>query len=583
MLMKNVLEYLKSLLAYFDIGPWLRYYDVALDMAGHIRSNAAILSDEAAAADHEERPLNQQPVAERNFLAAQVGGLSAFIARHDLLDQGRWGSTETTELSLLSFDILAGKGGDKIIPVLDKLIALLEIRRAAVSGRVRPRLSGYPASTPAPAAAAASSPAAGGLAMPRREVPPPDELALLWKTTEKLYDSWPLKLLGVLLVSAVLLAGGGTLLIGDKALQLRKNLEDAGSKEASDIAKLAKATRETVTEQSKTVLGDLDRQQADISQKISRADRQIRDLENRSEQIKSEAVERVVSLIRGDFTGLERKLQLDLEASLNKIRDDDINALKEKVTQLRVQVKAFADDLSDKQNLLKSAEPAIQTLVETATKAEELKAQADSIRAAKSSADDTLRKINEVLQSAQTVDSRVQQFAKDVESRLTPQMDKIIENEGKLGGSERGLRTVVDTIERIGVDTSSTQRILEGASRANNALNSIDDRLLQMKKRADDLDARIKPLPVTDTVPPARPALTEKDLDQDGWTKVQQSLKAGKFYRADVDGKVGGATRDAIGEYQAAQHAKKTRRLTPDQIKDLLGPSVNASRTSQGG
>jgi hypothetical protein len=473
----------------------------------------------------------------------------------------------------MASDIRSGRGRDQIIPALDRLVGSLETRRAILAGRTRDRRTVLRGAAVSAGAAYTSSNRTAGTAEVPAPPAQPSDLALLWTTTQKLYDSWPFKLLGLLLISAILLAGGGTLLIGGQALQLRKNLEDAGDKEAKGIAQIAKNTRDAVSDQSQTVLGNLTRQQTDINMKISKADAQISDLTGRADQIKTEAVDRVVIEIRKDFGALERKLQDDLEKSLNKIRDDGIGDLQGKITLLRPKVQELAQAASDGQTSINTSAAGIKTLVDTAAGAQTLKQQTAFVLDARNSAEEALRKVNAHEQTAAAAERRVGQLLKDVEDRLNLQFDQIMENQRKLGGSDVGLSLLSEALQKAGLDSAGIQKILDGVSQTRDSVSAIDRRLVKLKTLANDLDQRVKQIAIAQPVTkpaPETPPRTEASLSGDQWKAIQRSLKSLRFYTGKVDGNPGTGTHTAIEKYQDEKHLPRTQ-LTPEQISDLIG------------
>jgi hypothetical protein len=564
-MLEKMLMYLNSFLSYFGfVTPRVRRYDIALDILSKARRNAAAITDASTKSDNETQPVTDQRETDKILLYRQIEALREYVAKYDLLHR-RVGDEE--QLGVLASDVVLDKNIDKIVPRLNNVESLLEIQRAVLTGKVRQVPSkGLSAEAVRPAIAS-TSPAVVASVSPREAVSgeqpsqasQPDEYAFLWKTTEKLYDSWPIKILGLLLIGAVLLAGSGTLMIGGKAIELRKTLEDVGERETKSFESFSKTTQDAITKQRATVLADLDRQQTEINHKMTHADQQIRDLEKRSAEIRDAAVARVAQEIRGNFPGLEKKLKDDLESELAKVKENYVHDLQEKA-------RALLEDVGANQKLITTSGPKIKMLVDLAADVGSLKEQADSIPRAKSSAEEAHRKASDAQQSAQNADVRIQQLAKEVESRLKPQMDKIIENEGKLGSSEKSLKLLADKLENVGLDNTKIQRILDGAEHAN-------DRLSVLKKLADDLDERIKrPPPAPPTLP--KPLLTEKDLTGDQWKTIQQSLKTRGFYAGKLDGKVGTGTRGAIGKYQADRKASAGL-LASDQIGDLLGLPVN--------
>ena len=519
----------------------------------------------------------------RFFSMRQMETLREYVTKNNLLFHGLG---DQTSLIRLLPEFLNNLNPDEIVPRLDNFASLLEIHRALLTGTTRLDRSGHDSSsstgqttsTSAAAATTTGDTATAVTTKPRKATPekaaslpdkPSEDYAFLWNTAEKLYNSWQVKLLGVLLISAVLLAGTGTVLIGDKALELRKSLEDASNKETANFEFFAKTTRETVTTQSQTVLANLDRQQTEIDRKMTQANDRLRELESRTTEIRDAAVSRVSQEIRDHFAPVEKQLKEEIEGLLKKMKEGDVHDLQITVTQLGTQLQTFATDLSAKQAALTAAEPKIKTLVEATANADNLKTQADLIPGMKISAEEALKKITETQQAALNADAGAQGLANEVASRLKPQMDKILEYQTKLGGTERDLSALAAAIDKIGLNTAGTQQLLNSAERANNSLSLISNRLAELNKTVDALEERVKHLPPS-APPPVRP-LTEKDLGHDEWLTIQKTLHARKFFFDDLDGKVGTLTRGAIRKYQKSIKATEDGILTSDQISDLLG------------
>ncbi|KZD21873.1 peptidoglycan-binding domain-containing protein [Tardiphaga robiniae] len=552
-----MLAYLNALLAYFGLlTPRARAYDVALEMLDHLHRSTARLKDPDTTASDDDPSGSKERTTELLLRSEQIRALGAFIAKHHLLSRED-GSFRALD-DLIARILLGQSDDDEIASVLRNLAPLLELHRAVLAGRMRPV-----AAQPAHAANLPPYPPDDGPDTPRPL--PPDDSALLWKTTEKLYNSWPVKLVYAVLVFAVLFAAGGTLLIGGQSIQFRKSIEDTGNREKADIEQSAKTVREGIKTKSEDLFGNIDRQRTDINQRLKEANTQINDLMNRSETIKEEAVNRVFQSIRKNFAGLEQKL----EADLRKVQDDNLQPLRTRAEQLRRDVDNLLDKVREDEKVIAGAGPAIRELAGLTQKVDEAKTHTDAIGKARQSADDILRRITANQQAAEGADKRVQDLLRDVDSRLKPQIDKTYENEGKLGSVERGIDALTVRIDRAGLNDARVQKILGDAGRAS-------DRLDESERRVKDLEKRIGLIP-PDTGP-KQPILTEKDLDLEGWRKIQQALAARGFYTKKIDGKVGRGTRDAIGKYQSARLVPATTFLTPEHIAELLGPTTTSQR-----
>ena len=80
-----------------------------------------------------------------------------------------------------------------------------------------------------------------------------DESAILARLTEKYYQSWAFRIVGFALVAAAFLAGGGTLFLGDKTLNVKEELENAQKKAEDEIKNVNKGLEESIDKQLKAL------------------------------------------------------------------------------------------------------------------------------------------------------------------------------------------------------------------------------------------------------------------------------------------------------------------------------------------
>jgi hypothetical protein len=170
---------------------------------------------------------------------------------------------------------LAEETAEGIAPPANNLVSALDALRRALEAQRR-TLTAW-----APAGARAARPAAGSRLPPPLtpplppSLPPPDgggpgdsdalspppeeaaedqkltrdEAAILAGLTEKFCKSWTFRIIGFALVAAALLAGGGTLFLGERTLSLRDDLEKTEQKGENEIKNSTKTLQESIDKQ----------------------------------------------------------------------------------------------------------------------------------------------------------------------------------------------------------------------------------------------------------------------------------------------------------------------------------------------
>ena len=147
-----------------------------------------------------------------------------------------------------------------------------------------------------------------------------NEAAFLWATTEKLYGSWAFRILGMMLIAAVLLASGGSYLIGGQTLHLREDIEKTGSAAKSDLEAIGKTTRETISEQSRNLTAEIARDRNEFGEKFAQATKTVDAFQRDAEALKKSAVEQIVTKIKDDLKQEESALRIEIALACCRFR-----------------------------------------------------------------------------------------------------------------------------------------------------------------------------------------------------------------------------------------------------------------------
>jgi hypothetical protein len=169
---------------------------------------------------------------QKRALAYQLSALEYFVRKEQLLDgpYTRQGQRPISNL-LLAVDVLTPNATTgSVSATLDQIDAMLEIEKMHLGGRAS--ATSHPSTLQSSAPPSTAIPLTNPTAAPRDEASQnpsatptqskelqPAEINFLWTSAERLYNSWPFRFLGLLMLAAVLLAGAGTFFIGGQTLQ----------------------------------------------------------------------------------------------------------------------------------------------------------------------------------------------------------------------------------------------------------------------------------------------------------------------------------------------------------------------------
>jgi peptidoglycan hydrolase-like protein with peptidoglycan-binding domain len=387
----------------------------------------------------------------------------------------------------------------------------------------------------------------------------PDEAAVLWGVTDRLYASWHVRGIVLLVAIAIAIAAGGSFVIGSQTLNVRKSLDDAQEKAQTEIRAISAATQTRVSDESKDVITSLRERGRDIEKQLQRAEKGVSDLNAGSDKIKLDIVEK----LQNDLKGRENGLREEILGPLAKIRDDDIKTISTTLTGVRKtlgEVDKGAKEESDKLTLLG---PKLGRLQSYADQSEKIVTALTAITADQSA----------------TTNARA---SAETEANTAILQKKIAES------------AAADAIERRNQAITVVKGASEEAQKHNRTLALIEQQLKDFDSRLKRLDeklnadvaveeARLKsirdriavvenppkpPTPPTPPAPPVPPEKTHDSLTSDDWKQIQSRLDV------KPDGKYGKKTATAIRAYQRGIKAKVTGRLTPEQIAVLLKPKA---------
>lgn len=548
---EDFLHFLQSRVPFFSR---LRKYDVALDILHRIRPNENLGSDAA--------------LTQKSLLATQLETLHQYISQEHLIDDvpGIAGN----DLRLLAADITAGRiPTTSISAALDQIEATLEIKRMDFGGGVRttqkPTFNQKSIPNPNQAASTRSKKQQKGEDVVNLQ---PNDSAMLWTASEKLYGSWQFRALGMLLLAAVLLAGAGTYFIGGQTLQLRQNLENTARSATTDLQELGKSTHDTLSEESKTLISDIDRRRTQMSEALAKADQQIKELEGKSDQLQKQAINQIVQTVLEDIGGLEARLREDISSNLTKIKDNDVQALEGEVTTLRADIQQLTSGVNSGNDELNRSQPALKRLDQFSRDVTTVDNNLSAIQQARSSASDASEKANGASQSARIAADDVERMRQDLSDKIKPLSTEISTHQHELGSIQERLATLAGNTDQA---SSTIEQITKAIRRDNDLLKALDGRVAELQKAAADFEGRQRSASSGSTETTHN--LTEDDLTADQWRQIQQALTARKFPPGRIDGTPGPRTQTAIKNFQLKAKSPSTGHLTSEQIDLLLGKS----------
>jgi hypothetical protein len=540
----------------------LRNFDSALDIVRRIRSN--VDADPA--------------FAKRDELMEQLRLLVEFVENEALLNGAPQGSAGYSPINLGHLFVNLGNSTGapktrraKFLSILDQLEELLQIRRTIFSGELRETTR-----------QAVTGPAA----TEQTDDLKPDEAAALWKSAEKLYGSWPVRLLGALMIAAVFLAGAGTFFIGGQTLQLRQNLENTARAQTTSLEEIGKSTRAALDSQSANLKGDASRQQEQIAETLKKANEQVNALKDKSDGLLKDAVTQIANRMEGNFKSIEKDLSAKITGDLKSLADTDVAALRTKTEALKATIEGLETKVREGNTTIINGQPALARIAGLRSEMDALDGIAARIKGAESSATAAAGVAASARNSANIASDQAELTRKALSGKFDPISEEIGRHQHTLGSVQTLLEGLNKQIIEAELNSDKAKRVIEDTKRANAISEALDRRLEELKKRIADLEGRVPekkpiepvpPVPPPPTVSPVPPPAVEPQRTKQEWRRIQRAL-AGKGYSpGSIDGEPGPVdsassnTRKAIRAYQTKEGPLPANGiLTADQASALL-------------
>jgi peptidoglycan hydrolase-like protein with peptidoglycan-binding domain len=441
---------------------------------------------------------------------------------------------------------------------------------------------------------------------------PADEASVLWGVTEKLYASWQVRAIALVVGLAIVIATGGSFLIGGQTLNVRQDLDKAQDKAQTEIKAISEATQNRVSKESESLFGRLHERGADLEKAQDRAQTEIKAISETTQSRISKESESLLALLheRGaDITAQLQKAErevVDLKAGSDKIKTDIIKKLQEDLkteeSSLRNEIlyplaKIRDNDLSNISSTLASFR---KTIAEMSLDAEahnnKLAALGPKLDQLRSFADHS-DKIGKELSTIAIDQDAAHNGRTNAETEANTAMLQRKAAELSAGEAEKQRDRVINVVKNASDEAQKHNRTLaiiehqlndlDGKLKASDAKLTVSDaklngeiaaeeiHLKSLKERINALDSQITNLPPKQPLAPIVQPLTspvpitESDLSPDDRKQIQRSLAAEGLQVEKIDGKFGKHTIAAIRAHQAKIKAEATGHLTPEQIETL--------------
>jgi hypothetical protein len=394
----------------------------------------------------------------------------------------------------------------------------------------------------------------------------PDEASILWTTTEKLYASWPIRAIVLLVVIAIAIAFGGSFVIGNQTLNMRKNLDDALEKAQTEIRAISAATQTRVADESKTVLDRLHERGTVIDGQLQRAETEVAALEAGSNKIKAE----IIAKLQEDLKAQETSLKDEIVKPLIKIRDEDLKDINSNLGPIRKSVEEIYARTDEQKSKLDTLTPKLTQLSVYAKQSDEIgtglskiTTDQEAAHASRLSAESEAHTAKLQRQAAETSAASAETLRGQTGGAVKTASEEAIKYISTLGGIGQRLN---DLEAKLSADVAKEKTDVAAE----------EGRLKEVKGLIDKLekDAQSAPPKAQPSVePPAKPK-TLADLTTEDKKQIQSRLADQGLYDRPIDGKFGKQTTIAIRAYQKKKGGgtEVSGELTTEQIADLLKP-----------
>lgn len=530
----------------------LRDMDTALVVLRRVRAQVDAWREEP----------NGFPEFDRAAIVAQLRWLP------DLVDDFRLPIRQLTEGSPLATSHLESFvfGGpiNALAPLLKTLEEVLQTKRAMLHASLNGHDPAGTVSTEAQPSLAASGQAAAPLlsgARTKRRTPvadepiargtdaayqaSPDHGTVLWNVTEKLYASWPMRAVVIMLALSIMLAGGGAAVIGNQTLNVRQELDKAQERALREVGEIGKTTRETLDQQQKQLAANLANRQLEISNVMKQAEKEVKDLQTGAHDLQARAVSQITTKMLENFKDEESRLRDRIIGPLNEIKNEKLPPLQQVLVKAQDDLKKIEAGIKDAQATLSALQ--IERLKGSVQDTDKITTALNAIRADQKEVNDIKIKI---AQQAESAGVHLE------ETRIVTDATKY--------QRDQAINAVRATLDEIIKHNQGIGQITTKLAGLNADITAQSDRLKTVGVNVTLIEQGSKEMP--------KPVLVQTDLRPSEWRQIQNRLKIEGLYKASITGRLDGNTTQAIRAYQRNNNISVTGVLSPEQINLLLKP-----------
>ena len=531
-----------------------------------------------------------RPVAPAPDPAASERGVRFHMVLTFLIQRGVLPRLFRSNSEYKTFLIKVRPSMEGMAPVLwDELVRRLEVRRDLLKG-------------PGSPAAEALRPSAPGVAPAPEDNIPNDaealdtqklarwENAVLGSLYERLYGSTPVRLLGLALAAAVLLAGGGVVFIAGQSYNVHNALAQALTSARDGLQKQVEASQSTITRQTEALKNTSE----GFAKLVTEARQEVKDKVNefrgQSERLKAETSESVVAALKKQLETRTGELSLEIGNAARSVEEKIVAPLltaRNNTTASLDTLQAEVAALRGKAGVHTIALPVIEKQIQQIAT---VTGQSSLVTTALSRMDEDLKRIDATgksmfgfVDTARAKESEITQLHKRVTEALRFSDKDLVELAKGIGGAQArllqfeqwlsakddGKREIEQQLEALREPLKELQALVVDARNAGKVIAGMRDEVSRLCHGVQRVE----------------PRRTEPALNQAEWVRVQNALAERGFPIKKIDGNPGklvqvaaagkrarppSETRAAIKLYQASIKAAETGELTGDQIHDLL-------------
>jgi peptidoglycan hydrolase-like protein with peptidoglycan-binding domain len=389
----------------------------------------------------------------------------------------------------------------------------------------------------------------------------PDVASVLWAVTDRLYASWHVRAIVLLIAIAIAIATGGSFVIGSQTLNVRKSLDDAQLKAQTEIRTISAATQTRVADESKAVITRLHERGTDIDTQLKRAEAGIADLKTGSDAIKKEIIEKLSE----DLKAQETSLKDEIAKPLIKARDEDLQNINGSLDAVRKSVADVGTSVGEQKAKLDELTPKLAQLGIFAGQSEaigtafsRITTDGEAAHTSRLSAESEAQTAALQRKAAESSAAEAEKLRSQTSDAVKTASDEALKHIGALGGIAEQLKVLDAKFKEL--DGKLTGEVAAEQAR----LKAVKDRITALDREAQNRPPGVGP----------EPGKLKKvdDLTRDEKKQVQQRLAEEGVDVGPIDGKFGKQTAAAVRAYQTKMKKDVTGELAPDQIGELLKP-----------